>query len=316
MKNVLVTGGAGFIGSNLSKKLIELDYNVVVLDNLSTGKKENLNPILDKIKFIHGDINDGGLLAREFKDIDYIFHHAAIPSVPRSIDNPFLSAYNNVDGTLNVLWAAKNAGVKKLVFAGSSSAYGNREGQTKSEILKPMPLSPYAATKLAGEYYCKVFAHVYGLPTICLRYFNVFGPNQNPDSQYSAVIPKFIKAIMNDESPVIYGDGTQKRDFTYVENNIKANLLAIEADKVIMGETINIACGKSYSLIDIVDIINRKLNKNIKPIFEEARLGEVKDSLADLQKAKNLIDYEPIIEFEEGLNKTIDWFIEDYKNDK
>ena len=313
MKKILITGGAGFIGSNLAKKLIDLNYSVKVIDNLSTGNINNLDSIIDKIQFIKGDINDKELLNKEFQNIDYILHHAAIPSVPRSIDNPFLSNENNINGTLNVLWTAKNCNVKKLVYAASSSAYGNREEEYKKEDMKPQPLSPYAATKLAGEYYCKVFSHVYNLPTICLRYFNVFGPNQNPDSQYSAVIPKFIKAIINDESPIIYGDGTQKRDFTYVENNIEANLLAIEAKNITMGETINIACGKSYSLLDIVDIINKKLGKNIKPIFEEMKLGEVKDSLADLKKAKDLINYEPVIEFEEGLNKTIDWFIENYK---
>jgi len=307
MKNILVTGGAGFIGSNLTIELVKRDYNVKVIDNLSTGNLKNLDSVIDNIEFIEDDIYRSNKLEEYLKDVDIIFHQAALPSVQRSIDNPIETHNNNCTATIRLLTAAKNTGVKKIIYAASSSAYGNRKEDYKVEYMKPQPLSPYAATKLVGEYYMKVFSHVYDIEAICLRYFNVFGPNQDPNSPYSAVIPLFIKAVLNDEQPIIYGDGKQSRDFTYVANNVQANVLAMESD-VKAGETLNIACGKSYSLLDILNIINKTLEKNIKPIFKEEREGDVKDSLANISKAKKLIDYEPIIDFEEGLKKTIEYY--------
>ena len=310
MKNILVTGGAGFIGSNITIELVKQGYNVKVIDNLSTGNLKNLETVIDKIEFIEDDIYQTNKLKKYFQDIDIILHQAALPSVQRSIDDPIKTHNNNSSATIKLLIAAKDAGVKKIVYAASSSVYGNREGKEKVEYMKPQPLSPYAATKLVGEYYMKVFAHVYDIETVCLRYFNVFGPNQSPDSEYSAVIPLFIKAILNDEQPIIYGDGTQSRDFTYVDNNVHANILAMNSD-VKLGKTLNIACGKSYSLLEILDMINKILGKDIKPIFKEAREGDVQHSLADIKKAHKLIGYEPKIDFEEGLKKTIEWL----KND-
>jgi nucleoside-diphosphate-sugar epimerase len=306
-KKVLVTGGAGFIGSNITIELVKRGYNVKVIDNLSTGNLNNLNSIINNIEFIEDDIYKTNDLEKYFKDINTIFHQAALPSVQRSIDNPLETHNNNSTATIKLLTAAKNTKVKKIIYAASSSAYGNREEDYKVEYMKPQPLSPYAATKLVGEYYMKVFAHVYDIETVCLRYFNVFGPNQDPNSPYSAVIPLFIKAILNDEQPVIYGDGKQSRDFTYVANNVQANILAMESDTK-SGETLNVACGKSYSLLDLLNIINKSLGKDIKPIFKEEREGDIKDSLANISKAKKLINYKPIVDFEEGLKKTIEYY--------
>jgi len=307
MKNILVTGGAGFIGSNLATELVKKDYNVKVIDNLSTGNLKNLKTVIDKIEFIEDDLYKTDKLEEYLKSIDIIFHQAALPSVQRSIDNPIETHNNNSTATIKLLTAAKNAGVKKIIYAASSSAYGNRKEDYKIEYMKPQPLSPYAATKLVGEYYMKVFSHVYDIEAVCLRYFNVFGPNQDPNSAYSAVIPLFIKAVLNNEQPIIYGDGKQSRDFTYVANNVQANILAMESN-VKAGETLNIACGHSYSLLDLLDIINRTLGKDIKPIFKEERGGDVKNSLANISKAQKLINYEPIINFEEGLKKTIEYY--------
>lgn len=307
MKNVLVTGGAGFIGSNITIELVKQGYNVKVIDNLSTGNIKNLESIKNKIEFIGDDLYQTDKLKDYFQDIDIILHQAALPSVQRSIDHPLDTHHNNTTATIKLLIAAQKAGVKKIVYAASSSAYGNRKEDSKVEYMKPQPLSPYAATKLVGEYYMKVFSHVYDIETVCLRYFNVFGPNQDPNSPYSAVIPLFIKAVLNDEQPIIYGDGTQSRDFTYVANNVQANILAMNSD-VKSGETLNVACGQSYSLLDLLNMINKILGKNIEPIFKEAREGDVKNSLASISKAKKLINYEAIVDFEEGLKKTIEYY--------
>ncbi len=307
MKNILVTGGAGFIGSNLAIELVEQGYNVKILDNLSTGNVKNLDSIINKVEFIEDDINNTEKLDNHLRDIDVIFHEAAIPSVQRSLDDPLKSHNNNCTSTLNLLIAANKAKVKKIIYAASSSAYGDRSDYGDIEFMKPQPLSPYAASKLAGEYYMKVFSHIYEIEAVCLRYFNVFGPRQNPNSQYSAVIPLFIKAILNDEQPIIYGDGTQSRDFTYVSNNVQANILAMKSD-VKLGETLNIACGTSHSLLELVELINKILGKNIKPIFKEARKGEIKKSLGVIHKAKEMTDYEPTVNFEEGIKKTIEWY--------
>jgi len=308
-KNVkyLVTGGAGFIGSNIVKKLLESNNYVRIIDNFSTGKKENIAEFLDNknFEFIEGDINDSKIIKSALKDIDFVFHEAAIPSVPRSIDNPFATNKANIDGTLNLLIASHEAHVKKVVYASSSSVYGNSIKMPKQEDDPINPISPYALTKFVGERYCQLFTKFYKLPTLCLRYFNVFGPKQDPDSQYSAVIPLFIKKIIKDEQPTIYGDGEQSRDFTYVDNVVHANILAMHSD--ISGEIINIACGKKTSLNDLLKHINQSLRKNIKAIYENARSGDVKHSLADISKAKKLIDYNPLVDTKKGIENTIEW---------
>jgi len=321
MKKVLITGGAGFIGSNIAHYLLANGYDVSVIDNLSTGSEKNIENIKSEINFVKGDIRDLDLLQKIMKDVNYVLHQAAIPSVPRSIKDPLTTHDSNVNGTINVLLSARDNDVQKVVIASSSSIYGNRKTNNntvkeKVETMKPMPLSPYATTKLIKEYYCKVFAHIYKLPTICLRYFNVFGPRQNPKSEYAAVIPKFITLIMNDEQPVLYGDGNQTRDFTYIDNVIKANIKAMEAENVKEGETLNIACGESYSLHDLVSEINKYLNKKITPKYDQTREGDVKDSKANIKKAKKLIDFQPEINFVEGLKKTIDWYVENHKKSK
>ncbi len=306
---VLITGGAGFIGSNIAHELVRRNYRVKILDNLSTGYLKNLETILDDIEFIEGDINDTILLDKILPGVDFILHQAALPSVPRSINNPLQSHHNNITGTLNLLTSAKKNNIKRVVIASSSSIYGNREADKKTEDLRPQPLSPYAVTKYACEVYAKVFSHIYGLETVCLRYFNVFGPKQDPNSPYAAVIPLFVKAIQNNQQPIIFGDGSQSRDFTFVANNVEANILAMHSTTVGQGETINIACGQSYSLIDLVNKINKILQKNIKPNFTNNRPGDVQKSLADISKAKKMLNYEPIESFDNGLEKTVQWII-------
>lgn len=308
MSKYLVTGGAGFIGSNIVKKLLEKGEDVRVLDNLSTGKISNLEKFIDKIDFINGDFTDIDISKKSVSGIDYVLHQGAIPSVPRSIDDPVKTNNANVLGTLNMLIASKEAGVKKFVYAASSSAYGDSPIMPKTETMNVAPKSPYASQKLLGEFYCKNFHSVYGLPTVSLRYFNVFGPNQDPDSPYSAVIPLFIKKILKGESPVIFGDGETSRDFTYVENNIEANIKAAISHDETNGEIINIACGYEVSLNQLVEKINTILGTNIKPEYRDERVGDVKHSLADISKAKKLLNYEPLINFEDGLKKTIDFY--------
>ena len=306
-KRLVVTGGAGFIGSNIVDRLVAEDNEVVVIDNLLTSKANNLKDVMSRIKFVNGDIQDLDLLAREFEGIDYVLHQAALASVPRSIENPIASNQNNIDGTLNVLVAARDAGVKRVVYAASSSAYGNTPTLPKHEGMTTDPLSPYAITKLVGEQYCKVFYEIYGLETVSLRYFNVFGPRQDPNSHYAAVIPKFITAMLNDERPVIFGDGEQSRDFTYVQNNVDANLLACTAPNA-AGKMFNIACGERITLNQLVEVLNDILGKDIEPLYEEERAGDVKHSLADITLARDVLGYEPEYGFREGLVKTVEWF--------
>ena len=306
-KRLVVTGGAGFIGSNIVDRLVAEDNEVVVIDNLLTSKANNLKDVMSRIKFVNGDIQDLDLLAREFEGIDYVLHQAALASVPRSIENPIASNQNNIDGTLNVLVAARDAGVKRVVYAASSSAYGNTPTLPKHEGMTTDPLSPYAITKLVGEQYCKVFYEIYGLETVSLRYFNVFGPRQDPNSHYAAVIPKFITAMQNDECPVIFGDGEQSRDFTYVQNNVDANLLACTAPNA-AGKMFNIACGERITLNQLVEVLNDILGKDIEPLYEEERAGDVKHSLADITLARDVLGYEPEYGFREGLVKTVEWF--------
>lgn len=306
---ILVTGGAGFIGSNIVKELLNNGNTLHVLDNFATGKRENLfafkgNP---RFKLYEGDLRSFHIVRDAVKGCEFIMHQGALPSVPRSIADPITTNDVNILGTLNVLEAAKEFDVKRVVFASSSSVYGNNPVLPKHEDMPVMPLSPYAITKYAGERYCQVFYHLYGLETVALRYFNVFGPNQDPTSQYSAVIPKFIKAIMNDESPIIYGDGLQSRDFTFVANNVQANIRACLAPNA-PGEAINIACGERYTLIDLVNEINRILSKSIEPIFEFDRAGDVKHSLASIEKAKSILEFNPLVSFKKGLERTVEFF--------
>lgn len=310
MHKFLVTGGAGFIGSNIIKEIVRRNEHARVLDNFSTGKRENLDEFngYPNFELVEGDLRSFHTVRDSVKGMDFILHQGALPSVPRSINDPITTNDVNINGTLNILEAAKEAGIKRVIFASSSSVYGDSEHLPKQEDMPVKPLSPYALSKYAGERYCQIYYKLYGLETVCLRYFNVFGPNQDPDSQYSAVIPKFIKLIANNKQPVIYGDGLQSRDFTYVENNVNANLLACYADNV-AGNVFNIACGKKYTLLDLVDGINSFFNKKIIPHFKEARKGEIKHSLADISKIKTMLGFNPSLNFKEGLDKTIKYFL-------
>lgn len=303
----LVTGGAGFIGSNIAAELVRQGEEVTVIDNLSTGRKENLAPLLKKMTFLQGDIRDLAFLKKSLKGVDFVLHQAALPSVPRSIADPIDSNENNISGTLNVLVAARDAGVKRVVYAASSSAYGNAEAEWKTEELPAKPKSPYALTKYAGEVYCRLFYELYGLETISLRYFNVFGPNQDPKGDYAAVIPKFTDLMLRKQRPIIFGNGEQSRDFTHVENNVSANILACKAKKT-RGEVMNIACGESISLNALVQKMNCLLGTDIKPKYEPARKGDVLTSKAAIDLAWEKIGYAPKINFSEGLAKYLDWF--------
>ena len=309
MERFLVTGGAGFIGSNISKRLVSEGCFVRVLDNLLTGKKSNIADIAEKIEFVEADMGDPDVAQSAVKDIDVVLHQGALPSVPRSVDDPAATHRHCVDATFTLLLAARDAGVKRFVYAASSSAYGDTPTLPKVETMPTHPLSPYAAAKLVGEYYCSVFHKVYGLETISLRYFNVFGPQQDPTSQYAAAIPAFVTAILKDESPTIYGDGEQSRDFTYIDNVVHANLLAARAQQT-QGEVINIACGQVVTVNAIIDMINEIVGKQVKPVYADERPGDVKHSLADITRAKNVIGFHPVVSFEEGLQKAIKWYRE------
>ena len=373
----LVTGGAGFIGSNIVEELLKRGNKVRVLDNFATGKRENLLPLLEKyskppkstessekyydapagaepeewriengewrkapaeekqggfeqpkdtegaeknydapaeekqemgmLEIIEGDLRSFHIVRSAVKGVDYILHQGALPSVPRSIDDPITTNDVNVLGTLNILEAAKEFGVKRVVYASSSSVYGNSEELPKREDMPIGPLSPYALTKYTGEAYCQIYYHIYGLETVCLRYFNVFGPRQDPTSQYSAVIPKFIKAISEGRQPTIYGDGLQSRDFTYVENNVWANIEACTAPGV-AGEVMNIATNVRFTLLELVDKLNEIMGTDVKAVHQEEAKGDVKHSLASIEKAKRLLNYEVKVSFEEGLRKTVEFF--------
>lgn len=306
MTSYLVTGGAGFIGSNIVTELLKRKEKVRVLDNFSTGKRENLFPFKDNkdLEVIEGDLRSFHIVRDAVKGVDYVLHQGALPSVPRSVKDPITSNEVNILGTLNILEAAKEYGVRRVVFASSSSVYGNNEVLPKVESMPVAPLSPYSITKYAAERYCQIYYQLYRLETVCLRYFNVFGPNQDPASQYSAVIPKFISLMKQGKRPVIFGDGTQSRDFTYVSNNVEANLLACTAGNA-AGEVINIACGQRYSLIELVHYINKILESNIEPEFEPERQGDVKHSLAAIEKSIKYLDFTIKVNFKEGLEKLI-----------
>ena len=307
MERFLVTGGAGFIGSNIAAELVSQGCFVRVLDNLLTGKKSNLTGILDKIEFIEADMGDGKIARTAMKDIDVVLHQGALPSVPRSVDDPAATHKHCVDATFTLLLAARDAGIKRFVYASSSSAYGDTPTLPKLESMPPQPLSPYAAAKLAGEYYAKVFYKVFGLETISLRYFNVFGPHQDPTSQYAAAIPAFVTAILKDQPPTVFGDGEQSRDFTYVDNVVEANLLAARVEHA-TGEVLNIACGQAVTVNETIDVINATVGKNIKPLYDAPRPGDVKHSLADITLAQQTIGYKPKVPFKQGLQLAIDWY--------
>jgi nucleoside-diphosphate-sugar epimerase len=307
MDRFLVTGGAGFIGSNICRKLVSEGCFVRVIDNLLTGKKSNLADVIDKIDFIEADMGEAEVAQSAMKDIDVVLHQGALPSVPRSVDDPAATHKHCVDATFTLLLTARDAGVKRFVYAASSSAYGDTPTLPKVETMIPNPLSPYAAAKLVGEYYCSVFYQVFGLETISLRYFNVFGPYQDPKSQYAAAIPAFVTAILKDKSPTVYGDGEQSRDFTYIDNVVKANLLAARA-KQTKGDVINIACGEAVTVNAIIDMINEIVGKKVKPEYTDPRPGDVKHSLADINLARKLIGFEPVIDFQDGLRRSIDWY--------
>ena len=306
----LVTGGAGFIGSNIVQELLNRGEDVRVLDNFSTGKRENIFCFKNDKSFelIEGDLRSFHTVRDAVREVDYILHQGALPSVPRSINDPITTNDVNILGTLNILEAAREFDVKRIVYASSSSIYGDSEELPKREDMFIRPLSPYALSKYTAERYCQIYTKIYNFETVCLRYFNVFGPNQDPFSQYSAVIPKFVELIANDEQPTIYGDGTQSRDFTYVQNVIEANLLACTAPKA-AGQVINIACQTTTTLLELVKMINDYLHKDINPRFDEDRSGDVKHSLASIKKAEDLLDYKVEVPFKNGLYKTIDFLL-------
>ncbi|MCK4248903.1 MAG: SDR family oxidoreductase [Candidatus Omnitrophica bacterium] len=310
MKTFLVTGGAGFIGSNIVEALIKSGCNKVrVVDNFFAGTKENLDPFLDKIELIEGDIRDKSFMEEICDGVDIILHQAALCSVPRSIDDPVSSNDVNVAGTLNLLVAARKGGVKRVVYASSSSVYGDTPSLPKKEDQRPEPVSPYAVSKLAAEYYCQVFSGIYGLETVSLRYFNVFGPRQDPHSKYAAVVPNFISAILKGRPPKIHGDGKQSRDFTYIDNVVQANLKAAAAPASdVMGRVFNIACGEQHTVLEITETIMAITGGKIKPEFIPLRQGDVLHSLADISGAKEDLGYKPGIGFRDGLKKTVEWF--------
>ena len=307
----LVTGGAGFIGSHLVERLLQEGVSVRVLDNFSTGKRANLAPFESRIDLVEGDIADPQTCTRACRDVRTVLHEAALPSVPKSVSDPVTTHRTNIDGTFTVLVAARDAGVRRFIYAASSSAYGETPTLPKIETIRTEPLSPYAVQKLTGEYYCSVFARCYGLQTLSVRYFNVFGPRQDPTSQYAAAIPAFVTAILRETPPTVYGDGEQTRDFTFIENVIQANLLAARAPET-HGEVINVACGEHVSVNAIIREINRLLGKNVQAQYVPPRPGDIKDSWADISLAAQVIGYKPIVPFAEGLRRTIDWYVKEH----
>lgn len=307
MRTVVVTGGAGFIGSHLVERLLRDGHKVRVVDTLITGKRSNLDGLHGWLEFYAVSVTDGEALARIFEGAEVVFHHAALPSVSWSISDPQTVHAHNATGTLQVLMAARQAGVRRVVYAASSSAYGDTARPVQSEEMLPQPLSPYGVSKLAGELYCQVYSHVHGLETVCLRYFNVFGPRQDPQSQYAAVIPRFITAMLKGRPPTIYGDGRQSRDFTAVENIVEGNLLAADAPGV-SGQVINLATGMGLSLLELVERINTAMGTHLEPVHEAARPGDILHSRASIDKARKLLNYVPVVDLDTGLARTIDWY--------
>lgn len=305
MAQYLVTGAAGFIGSNIVEELVRRGEKVRALDNLATGRRSNIEPFLHSIEFVEGDITDETVLSSALRGVDYVLHQAALPSVPRSVEDPLSAHGTNATGTLMLLIAARDADVKRVVFASSSSVYGESPTLPKREDMPTEPLSPYAVNKLTGEEYCKVFTRLYGLPTVALRYFNVFGPRQDPKSQYAAAIPGIASRMLRGESPTIYGDGEQTRDFTYVQNVVNANLLACERDEAV-GLAMNVATAQRISLLDLVALLNEVLGTEIEPEFAPPRAGDVKHSLADISLAERALGYRVEVDFKEGLARTVE----------
>jgi nucleoside-diphosphate-sugar epimerase len=305
-RHVLVTGGAGFIGSSLARALTARGDRVRVIDNFSSGRRDNLAD-LPEVEVTEGDILDEDRLSRAVDGVAVIFHQAAIPSVPRSVADPEPTNAANITGTLKVLQAARRAGVRRVVYAASSSAYGDTPTLPKVETMPTVPLSPYAVSKLAGELYCRTFHHVYGLETVALRYFNVFGPRQDPQSQYAAVIPRFVTAGLAGQTAVVYGDGTQSRDFCFIDNVVSANLLAADAVGA-AGRVFNVACGQATSLNEVLALLEAIIERPIARLHEPARSGDVKHSLADINAAQSVLGYQPAVTFAEGLRRTVSWF--------
>ena len=306
-RTYLVTGGAGFIGSHICERLVRDGHRVRVLDDFSSGKESNLDSFRAEVDLVRGDIRDARLVGEAMKGVDIVFHEAALGSVPRSVADPLTTHEVNMTGTLNVLLAARDAGVKRVVYASSSSVYGETPVLPKREEMTVQPLSPYAISKLVGEHYATVFKHVYGFEVVALRYFNIFGPRQDPESQYAAVIPKFVTALLNGKAPVVYGDGLQSRDFTYVDNVVEANLLASEADGA-AGQAFNIACGGRYTLLDLLARLRIILGSDIEPVHEARRAGDVRDSQASIEAAQRALGYRVSVEFDEGLRRTVEWY--------
>lgn len=309
--HILVTGGAGFIGSNLTHTFVSQGHQVTVVDDLSTGSMEKIETVMDKIRFVEADIADLDLMIEVMNGVDVVFHEAALPSVPRSIDDPWKTNHHNTNGTLSVLIAAEKTGVGRVVGAASSSAYGNTPTLPKVETMPSIPMSPYAVSKYVGEMYANVFYRVYGLETVMLRYFNVFGPRQDPDSPYSAVIPKFMALMLDGKSPSIHGDGEQTRDFTYIDNVIQANIKAATAPaRQVAGRVFNVGCGDRVSLNDLMTALNNVMGTQIQAQYSEKRAGDVRDSQADIAAAREAFGYDPTISLEEGLTRTLAWLKE------
>lgn len=307
MATFLITGGAGFIGSNLTIALVKSGHRVKVLDNFSTGNSGNLRPVLKEIELYRGDLRSLGDVRRAVSGVEAVFHQGALPSVPRSVADPLTTNDVNATGTLNVFVASRDAGVRRVIFASSSSVYGNSDVLPKLENMTPRPMSPYAATKLASEVYGRIFNELYGLDTVGLRYFNVFGPRQDPNSGYAAVIPRFIKALLAKESPVIFGDGSQSRDFTFIDDVVQANLLACQADGA-AGEVFNIACGSRVTVRGLFETLKKITGSDAQAVYAQSRPGDVKHSMAGIDKASRLLGYSPRYNLHEGLRLTVEWY--------
>ncbi|MEK7449543.1 MAG: SDR family oxidoreductase [Planctomycetota bacterium] len=305
----LVTGGAGFIGSHIVDALVKRGQKVRVLDNFSAGRMANLQESITKIELIRGDIRDLKTIRKAVRGVKYVIHQAALRSVPKSLDQPVEFNEVNVTGTMNLLMASRSARVKRFIFASSSSVYGENQHLPQKESGVPQPISPYAATKLMGEIYCRIFSQNYKLETVALRYFNVFGPRQSLESQYAVVVPKFITCLLKNQRPPVHGDGKQSRDFSYVDDVVSANLLSLRAPAQSCGRVYNIACRKRYRVLDLLRCLNKLMGKNIKPIFTPPRLGDVRHTMADISQARQYLNYQPRISFREGLQRTIKWFL-------